>query len=49
VLGWRSFPKSAFAVCLAITAATVTLLRNFGPPEIIFMTVFTTPDFPVIL
>jgi hypothetical protein len=36
-------------VCVAITVADLMLLRDFGPYEILFLTIFTTLDFPVIL
>jgi hypothetical protein len=36
-------------LCVVITVAMKMLLRDFGPYGIIFITVFTTLDFPIIL
>jgi hypothetical protein len=41
--------RIATSMCVGITVAMVMLLRDFGPYGIIFMTVFTALDFPVIL
>jgi hypothetical protein len=55
-VGWRSFAEGILGpngiICMmrvVITVAMVTLLRDFGPYGKIFMTVFTTLSFPVVL